>query len=382
MKIAFLVGSIAAISGGNYVVLQHASYLKKSGHDVSIICIYKFNKKDLNWHDSFCTLPVYFVGEIRQERFDLVIATLWLTAEKIHILNSKFYIYFVQSIESRFFPESEKNLRQRVERTYQLGLPVITEAKWISKYLHEKYATPCLLARNGIRKDIYRLEGDCYENNAKLRVLIEGPLEVPFKNVIRTIEIVRKSKADSVWLLTSSNVEKVAGVDRVFSHQPIKEVAKIYRSCDVLVKLSYVEGMFGPPLEMFHCGGTAIVYEVTGYDEYIVNGYNAVSVSIDDEEAVVNTLNNLMENKKELVRLKNGAKQTAENWIDWQNSSRVFLEEIQFLMHNCVSPTQKILLNRNIRNLALYFSQISKIYVPLAALRILLMFKRLFPFSC
>jgi hypothetical protein len=38
----------------------------------------------------------------------------------------------------------------------------------------------------------------------------------------------------------------------------------VYRSCDILGKLSYVEGMFGPPLEMFHCGWTAIVYNVTG----------------------------------------------------------------------------------------------------------------------
>ena len=50
----------------------------------------------------------------------------------------------------------------------------------------------------------------------------------------------------------------------------------IYRSCDVIVKLSYVEGMFGPPLEMFHCGGTSIVYDVTGHDEYIVHGKNGL----------------------------------------------------------------------------------------------------------
>lgn len=357
MKIAFLVGSPAVISGGNYVILQHASFLKHLGHNVSIVSIYRFNEKDLNWHDSFCSLPVCFINDIKKEEFDLVIATLWLTAEKIHTLSARFYIYFVQSIESRFYSESQKNLKNRVERTYQLGLPVITEAKWISEYLNRKYGTFCALARNGIRKDIYIQEGESYRNEAKLRVLIEGPLDVPFKNVKRTIEIVRKSKVDSVWLLTSSKVENVEGVDRVFSCQPIKEVAKIYRSCDVLVKLSYVEGMFGPPLEMFHCGGTAIVYEVTGYDEYIVNGYNAISVPIGDEEAVIDALNNLFENRTELMLLKHGAGQTAKSWITWNEASRNFAEGLEILMRQSVCPSQDTLLNKNIESLKLYVLQ-------------------------
>jgi hypothetical protein len=53
-------------------------------------------------------------------------------------------------------------------------------------------------------------------------------------------------------------------------------MASVYRSCDDILKLSLVESMFGPPLEMFHCGGTAIVYNVTGHDEYIVHGRNAL----------------------------------------------------------------------------------------------------------
>ena len=71
------------------------------------------------------------------------------------------------------------------------------------------------------------------------------------KNVPKTIEICRESEADEIWLLTSSAVDTYEGVDRVFSRLPIEDTAKVYRSCDVLVKLSLVEGMFGPPLEMF-----------------------------------------------------------------------------------------------------------------------------------
>ena len=357
MKIVFLIGS-PAISGGTYVILQHALYLKRKGHDVSIVTVYTYTKDDLKWHNAYQVLPIYFKDELQKEaEFDLVIATWWLTAEQIHILSGKYYIYFVQSIESRFYPENELALRQRVDRTYQLGLPVITEATWISNYLKEKYGVSCFLARNGIRKDIYTEQGERFENNSRLRVLIEGPLGVPFKNVEQTIKIVRRSKVDSVWLLTSSQVKEVDGVDRVFSRQPISEVAKIYRSCDVLVKLSYVEGMFGPPLEMFHCGGTAIVYEVTGYDEYIVNGYNAISVPVDKESLVVHALNNLLEDRSELNRLKQGARSTAEKWIDWEEASKVFAEGLYVLMGQANNPSRTYLKEKNSESFRIFLSQ-------------------------
>jgi glycosyltransferase involved in cell wall biosynthesis len=107
---------------------------------------------------------------------------------------------------------------------------------------------------------------------------VEGPLGVSYKNVEKTIELCRQAEVDEIWLLTSSEVTDYPGVNRCFSRVPITETAAIYRSCDLLVKLSYVEGMFGPPLEMFHCGGTALVYDVTGHDEYIRHQQNSIVV--------------------------------------------------------------------------------------------------------
>ena len=138
-----------------------------------------------------------------------------------------------------------------------------------------------------------------------------------------------KSNASEVWLLTSSEIKSFKGVDRVFSRIPVKDCAKIYRSCDLIVKLSYVEGMFGPPLEMFHCGGTCIVYDVTGHDEYIKDGYNGYVVKTDDDEKVVEYINKLCEDKKELNRLKKNALATANKWPSWKESSGEFYEAVK-----------------------------------------------------
>jgi hypothetical protein len=137
------------------------------------------------------------------------------------------------------------------------------------------------------------------------------------------------SEADEVWLLTSSLVDHYPGVDRLFSRVPVEETAEIYRSCDVLIKLSRVEGMFGPPLEMFHCGGTAISYNVTGHDEYMVDARNSFVLNMEDETGVVEKINQLKNNPELLVALKNEAMETAEDWPDWDQSASKFEDTLK-----------------------------------------------------
>lgn len=339
LKIAFYIGS-ADISGGTYVIFQHAEYLFRTGHDVSIITQEKFSPEQLAWHTATQVLSILHFSELSgNESWDVIIATWWKTALEIHKFRAQRYFYFVQSIESRFYSEEEVPLRKLVDSTYELPLVFITEATWIKKYLDDKYRKNAFLVRNGIRKDLYCVTGVpiAPKPHSGIRVLVEGPLGVSFKNVENTLKLVKIVNPGEIWLLTSSKVQEVPGVDRVFSRVPITEVASIYRSCDVIVKLSYVEGMFGPPLEMFHCGGTAIVYDVTGHDEYIVDGGNGIVVRRDDESGVINALHSLLSNPGYLSDLKKNAIETANHWPDWELSSNQFAKVIeQFLLFPAV----------------------------------------------
>jgi glycosyltransferase involved in cell wall biosynthesis len=214
-----------------------------------------------------------------------------------------------------------------VDATYDLALPGITEASWIQRHLEREHGVGYELVPNGIRKDIYRSEGAALSARGAtegLRILVEGAFGVPFKNVGRTLKLMRRARVGETWLLTPSGVGSIPGVARVFSRVPISATAPIYRACDVLVKLSYVEGMFGPPLEMFHCGGTAIVYGVTGYDEYIEHGKNALVLPQGDEDGVVAAVRSLRRDRDLLDRLQAGARATAEEWPSWTTSSGMF----------------------------------------------------------
>lgn len=342
MKWAVLLGS-AAISGGTYVIFEHTIRAKRRGEDITIVTREPVDPEQLQWHPEARELTWKTFEEVENEEFDVAIATWWRTFYELHRVPAKAYAYFVQSIESYFYPPEEDALRKLVEATYQVGLPVLTEATWIQEHLAEVAGVKADLVRNGIRKDIYTADGPAHapREPGKLRVLVEGPLKVSFKNVERTVELCRNSQADEVWLLTSSEVEAYPGVDRHFSRVPIFETPSIYRSCDVIVKLSYVEGMFGPPLESFHCGGTAITYDVTGHDEYLRPEENALVAKRDDEAQVIAYINRLKTDPALLARLKAAGGETARAWPSWDEASYQFARAVaRIAEHGTISREQ------------------------------------------
>ncbi|ABX16193.1 glycosyltransferase [Burkholderia multivorans] len=330
MKVCFLVGSMA-ISGGTYVIVQHASYLRDHGYDVTLAVQEPFTPETLSWHNEAPRLRCIPIAAARSEKYDLVIATWWKTALELHEFDASHYAYFVQSIESRFYPETEVPLRALVNSTYQLPVAYVTEATWIQDHLRAHFGHEASLVKNGIRKDVYTPSGPAIEprNATRPRVLVEGHFGVPFKNTALAIRLAREAGAKEIWLLTGSPVRWIPGVSRVFSRVPMVKTAEIYRSCDVLLKLSTVEGMFGPPLEMFHCGGTAIVFDVTGHDEYIVDNENSRVVSTNNLDRVVETIRAVLNDPNELARLKAGALRTAQAWPRWDDASAKFEEWVR-----------------------------------------------------
>lgn len=346
MNWVILLGS-PDISGGTNVIFEHATRALKMGIEITIVTETQVHPQQLNWHPRAKALTFCTYDQVKDRMFDVAIATWWPTVYELPRINARRYMYFVQSIESRFYPAEEAPIRKRADATYMMGLPVITEARWICEYLQENFDADAYLVPNGIRKDLYCLDGPTVSprDPGRIRVLVEGPLKVPFKNVEKTIELVKQSGVDEIWLLTSSPVESYPGVDRVFSRIPVSETPSIYRSCDLIVKLSYVEGMFGPPLEMFHCGGTAITYDVSGYDEYIVPEKNALVARRDDEAQVVTWLKSLKEDFNRIDELKKNALLTAQEWPDWDYSSGLFVQTVLDIARR-ETPSQAMIANR------------------------------------
>lgn len=326
LRIVFLIGS-ADISGGTYVIFEHAMRAKAAGCEVVVVPMFAMDTVARDWHPALRELEFSDLDNISHRDFDVAVATWWPTVFELPKVRFRHAIYFVQSAESRFYALGpDRDSSALAELTYTVGLPVITIATWLQVFLAYEHGSFSFLCRNGIDKSRYRPEGPRLApvRNDGLRVLIEGS-DAPMKGVARAVAAARAGGADEVWLLTPSDVRVHAGVDRVISRIPAAETPRVYRSCDVLLKLSQVEGMYGPPLEMFHCGGTVVTNDVTGHDEYVRDGFNGLVVRSADADAAAQAVSRLRSDPGLLARLRANALESAMSWRDWDSAGTEFL---------------------------------------------------------
>lgn len=328
-SIAFILYGLS-ISGGANVVFHHAAYAADQGMSVTFLTKGGQDAETASWCPGTDRFLYKNIEDAEGDEYDIVVATEWRSAYDAYKIRAEKYIYFVQSIESRFFRPEMGLLRAIAEKTYELDYYYITEASWIRDYLKTNHRKNSAVVRNGIDKSLFCPMGPCIAKRATSpRFLVEGHVDNWLKNVPRTISLLRQADVGEVWLVTPSRITEYPGVDRVFSMMPISNMPEVYRSCDILVKLSLVEGMFGPPLEQFHCGGTALVYDVEGHEEYIKDGINGIVVRRGDEKKVIDSLQRLKEDAKLRQFLTENALETAASWNDWETSSSAFYKELQ-----------------------------------------------------
>lgn len=313
-KVAYLIPG-CGISGGIAVICQHLNRLKKRGYDVLMIT--ETDTTEIPW---FPNQNVAIVTvDNAPDNIDYLVATGWSTAYSIQKIPAKKKCYFVQSDETRFNPEGSREYNLAFE-SYKMDLIYITEAKWIKQWLREKFGQNAFYVPNGLDTDIiYSTTPRDTDPNRKVRVLLEGPIDIPYKGMHYAFAAVEGLDCE-VWCISSAGVPKPNWrCDRFFSRVPMDQMKYIYSSCDILLKMSQVEGFFGPPMEMMACHGACVVGKVTGYDEYIVDNYNALVVEPGDVEGAHNALKKLIEDKELRERLAENGYNTAMKW-KWDES--------------------------------------------------------------
>jgi len=349
VRIAFVLPA-DRLSGGNLVVYEHGEILKSLGHEVSIVL--------RSWEVPVSTpgttispnkkyaadgAPVWYGAlgysaecldwrSAMSRSFDLVIATWWETAFDIFSLRAEKFAYFVQSDERRFYSEDENFLRAGVELSYRLPLIFITEAGWIKQLLKDEFGQEAYLVPNGVNRERFCPTTPLEEKKSGvLRVLIEGAGAVPYKRVGLAFEAAKDIPGIEVWYVCGDGYKETSWKpDRFLGAKLPTEMAAVYSSCDVLLKLSVVEGFFLPPLEMMSCCGTAIVTDVSGHEEYVKHEENALVVKMDDLEGARRAIIRLRDDQELLNRLKKNALATAANttWDLAKNAYQLCLPKI------------------------------------------------------
>jgi glycosyltransferase involved in cell wall biosynthesis len=320
LQVAFVVNDLQ-LSGGVGVVVAHARRLaEQHGMDVSLVLARE--QEDPHWQE-LEHLEVLPVEAARGRTFDVVVSTWWETVAAAFSLDAKRHAAFVQSLEDRFYAPDEPD---RLAATVTLDLPVafITEATWIRDLLADlRPDATCHLVRNGIDKDVFAPVAEPEVHTGPLRILVEGYASTWFKGVNDAIAAVREmSEPHTLTVVAPDRTGLEAdGADRVIGPIPSDAMADEYAAADVVLKLSRVEGMYGPPLEGFHKGATCVTTEVTGHEMYIEHGVNALVVDWDDLRGTARQLDLLARDRELLLALRRGALETARAWPSWDDAA-------------------------------------------------------------
>jgi glycosyltransferase involved in cell wall biosynthesis len=325
VKAAFLVNDLQ-LSGGVGVVVQHARQLSMiEGWEVTLVMAREPEGPTWHGYEHLPHLHVRTRAEALEEEYDIAVATWWETTFTLFELTAARYAYFVQSLEDRFYHHDEA---ERLGARMTLDLPVsfITEASWIAQTLAGlRPDAPCFLVRNGIDKEIFApLEQAPVNASGPLRVLVEGSPGAWFKHVHHAIDAASAMLEPHHVTVVCGDRKALGDVaaDEIVGPLTHREMAELYGRVDVVLKLSSVEGMFGPPLEGFHRGATCVVTPVTGHEEYVEHGWNGLLTDWDDLRGTARQLDLLARDRELLQFLRTNALETARTWPGWPQAGQ------------------------------------------------------------
>jgi glycosyltransferase involved in cell wall biosynthesis len=339
-SVLFVLGSTAP-SGGNHVIFQHAHHLEELGWRVELLATR--DDESWGWHHLMDQLSFRRFEDLEYRSFDVAVATTWTTVFNLPHVSARYWAYFVQSVESRFFDRSVDQARASLaETTYGLNLPMVTVATWLSTYLAHVHCAPATTVINGIDKTLFVDHGDqlAHTNQGTIRVLVEGRVASSFKMVAEAVDAARGLPDIELWHVGGDPHNPLPGVHRTLPTMPQSAMPDVYRSCDALLRLSRVESFGLTPLEMFHCGGTAITSDVTGHEEYMIDGHNCLVVDTRDPHEAREALSRLTSDRDLLARLKANARSTAASWPDWETSSTRFAAFLDTLTRTGPEPSR------------------------------------------
>ena len=328
MKIAFVLNDLR-LSGGVNVVLQHASRMACNRRDeISLLIREEIDEK---WYEPLIgEASIVGPSDWHDTQYDIAIATYWETLLVLGEVTAASYVWFCQLYEDRFFPDRNPSISS-MQIAGSIPLPVVTEAHWLQDLLvSENPDRSVEVVLNGVDKQIFSEEDHPHSPGEGFSVLIEGSLDAVAKNTAYAIEgSLRSARATTISHVGNRPfATEDSRYHFIQSGLSFQEMAELYRSHHVQVKTPLAEGMFGPPLEGFHCGLPAIVTPVTGAEEYIEDGVNSLVVLWDDEPGVGRAIDSLALDPELWAKLQDGARKTAESWPNWDTQASLFRESL------------------------------------------------------
>ena len=337
-NIGFMLPSLN-ISGGILVAIKHAEILQRHGFDVmlmddSLTEDVAIEGKLLEFGES--VYPVVVSRSVRNRfdhyllrgQIDQAVATMWTTVDALRQYPGAVSVkYLVQGFEPDFYQPSDP-LRILANRTYSYSdISYLTVSKWCEDWLTSDWGQKVSFAPNGIETRQFERVARKWDSG-RIRILIEGDSESPYKNVdeaYRVVDQLDPSKYE-IWYMSYNGAPKDKyRVDRFLHAVPHADVGRVYGQCHILLKTSILESFSYPPLEMMATGGVVVVIKNDGNAEYLRDNENCIIYKRGDISAAVDAIERVVSDENLRGRLISGGIETAAN-RDWAGIASQIVE--------------------------------------------------------
>jgi len=307
MKITFLVRSIT-ISGGLRAVLKLSDLLAKRGHDVEVTVGEgpKVSRKNFDfsrplWQPTAARIRFasnLFGKNLRDS--DVTIATAWSTAIALNSADARVGLkaYFIQHYESLFHGPKAK-----VDPTYRYGFYNIATSHWLKDLLREVFHAPSVLFITPVDLAVF-VPGPVNRSSAfRICTLYSKVHWKRFETGLETIRLVRASGRPVELVLISAQPVSFdePGVE-LHVGKSQGDLAEVFRSCDVYLSTSMVEGLGMPQMEAMACGCALVTTDTWGCRSYAVDGKNALIVDPASARGLADAIIRLYDNRKEMKK--------------------------------------------------------------------------------
>jgi O-antigen biosynthesis protein len=264
---------------------------------------------------------------------DVAVATDWRAARALERYDAGARAWLVQDLDGRRDGAT-------AEKALELPLALIAGARWIATSIDRlRPHARALLVRAGVDKPA-RSADLTGRRDGPLRVLIVGDPSEPREGAADALEAVGDMREERIVSLLCRRADAVAaGADRVLGP---RHAAALFADSDVVLHLAAGDGLPLAPLHGFHHGATCVMCPVSGHDEYLVDGFNGLAVSFDDQRGAARTLDLLARDRSFLAFLRQNALATARSWPSWQQAATMMALALRRIQRSTASGRTRL----------------------------------------
>jgi len=331
-----------SLSGGVLSVVQLVNRLQLLGWDAKIATHHDHAQDHLRAYTLYHEPYVFPTAEDMIRRFppsDVVVATLWSTAPKVHrivteTLPGAVPWYFVQDDETRFFPLFDRSARQAVLDGYELIPNRIVKSVWLREVLRAR-GVASVQVPLGLDLDSF------YDERPGVlrppRVVGMARPAIPrrgFPALAAAFREIARRRPDVELALFGSAELATRGLDFPFvdlGPLPNDRMRAVYNGACVYLDTSEFQGFGRPALEAMACGCATVLGREGGVSEYARDGENCLLIDPADRDGAVAAVLRLLDDGALRARLVAAGAATAQRFdcdAEARATSRLFAASI------------------------------------------------------